>query len=273
MIADGHVHTPFCPHGSKDSFDDYINKAIQLGIQEITFTEHAPLPITFSDPTPTKDSAMSLADLEDYFTILTSLQNNYKNDIKINRGLEIDFIIGYENETEEFLNTYGTSLDDSILSVHFLKYQDNYYCVDYSADSFGNMVKIFGSIDSIYEAYYQTVLHSVHSDLGPFKPRRIGHITLVNKFQKKFPATKDYGQEITTIIKEMAARHLQLDYNGAGINKPLCLEPYPPHSIMNLVKQEKLKIIYGSDAHQASDLGQGFLSLDKSAILSSPTSL
>ena len=46
---DGHIHSPYCPHGSKDSFDDYINEAIKKGIKEITFTEHLPVPNNFMD--------------------------------------------------------------------------------------------------------------------------------------------------------------------------------------------------------------------------------
>ena len=29
MKKDGHIHTPFCPHGSTDSFEQYIEKAIE----------------------------------------------------------------------------------------------------------------------------------------------------------------------------------------------------------------------------------------------------
>ena len=43
MKTDSHVHSPFCPHGSKDSFVEYIERGIKLGLQEITFTEHAVL--------------------------------------------------------------------------------------------------------------------------------------------------------------------------------------------------------------------------------------
>jgi len=39
-IKDGHVHSPYCPHGSKDSFELYIESALKLGLKEITFTEH-----------------------------------------------------------------------------------------------------------------------------------------------------------------------------------------------------------------------------------------
>lgn len=37
---DGHVHSTYCPHGSNDSLDMYIDTALRNGITEITFTEH-----------------------------------------------------------------------------------------------------------------------------------------------------------------------------------------------------------------------------------------
>ncbi|WP_347862569.1 PHP domain-containing protein [Salimicrobium sp. PL1-032A] len=53
-MKDGHVHTPFCPHGSEDALKTYVEKAISLGYTSVTFTEHAPLPPGFQDPAPAK---------------------------------------------------------------------------------------------------------------------------------------------------------------------------------------------------------------------------
>lgn len=39
---DAHIHTPFCPHGSKDALKQYVEKALERGFTSITFTEHAP---------------------------------------------------------------------------------------------------------------------------------------------------------------------------------------------------------------------------------------
>jgi histidinol-phosphatase (PHP family) len=271
LIADGHIHSPFCPHGTTDSFEKYIEKAIKLELKEITFTEHAPLPATFKDPTPTKDSAMSIHELEKYFETITNLQEKYKSVIKINRGLEVDYIEGYEEEVTSFLSKYGSFIEDSILSVHFLKKGSNYYCLDYSPKGFSEMVRIFGNTESIYSSYYDTLLKSINANLGPHKPRRIGHITLVHKFQKKFPVQKSFEQEIMTVIDGLASHGLQLDYNGAGTSKPLCQEPYPPHWVVKEAIKANIKIVYGSDAHQAKDMGQGLRRLLESTPFASPT--
>lgn len=41
---EGHSHTEFCPHGSGEDVELMIQKAIKLGFQEYSITEHAPLP-------------------------------------------------------------------------------------------------------------------------------------------------------------------------------------------------------------------------------------
>jgi histidinol-phosphatase (PHP family) len=53
----------------------------------------------------------------------------------------------------------------------------------------------------------------------------------------------------------------ELDYNGAGLVKPLCGEPYPPERFAKRAIDLGIPLIYGSDAHQAKDLGQGHQAL------------
>jgi histidinol-phosphatase (PHP family) len=257
-MKDGHVHTQYCPHGSKDNVDDYLEKALKLGYTEITFAEHAPLPGGFTDPTPLKDSAMMLRDLDDYFRTIEKAKNEYKGKIKINAGLEVDFIEGYEKETTAFLNEYGGHIDDAVLSVHFLRNPDGGYdCIDYSPESFGAMIESYGSLEAVHHMYYRTVLKSVLADLGTYKPKRIGHITLANKFQLKYPTGKRFEEEIDVILQNIADKGYELDYNGAGTAKPLCREPYPPDWVISKANALGIPLVYGSDAHQAKELGQG----------------
>ncbi|MFS0636668.1 histidinol-phosphatase HisJ [Mesobacillus foraminis] len=257
MVKDGHVHTHFCPHGTNDPFESYIEKALSLGYTEISFTEHAPLPLSFTDPTPLRDSAMDHSDLEEYFAEVNALKKKYGDKIKINAGLEVDYIEGYEKETAKLLDKIGPKLDDAILSVHFLKDPFGYSCVDYSPDQFNCMISAYGSIEQIHVNYYRTLFHSILADLGPYKPKRIGHITLVNKFQLKFPAPRTFSKEITQVLKAMKEYGYELDYNGAGTAKPLCREPYPPADVIDQAVSLGIPLVYGSDAHRAKELGQG----------------
>lgn len=257
MSKDGHIHSHYCPHGTKDSFQSYVKKAIELGFKEITFTEHAPLPEGFIDPAPTMDSAMVLDDLHTYLNEIEMLKQQFTGQIKINAGLEVDYIEGFEKETKDFLNNVGPHLDDAILSVHFLKMNNQYECMDYSPDVFAKLVDGLGSVEAVHKKYYDTLITSVHSDLGPYKPKRIGHITLAHKFQLKFPITTRFDKEVTELLKAMKEHDYELDYNGAGCAKPLCREPYPPQWVVEKALSLGIPLVYGSDAHQVKDMGQG----------------
>lgn len=257
-MKDGHVHTSFCPHGTKDSIEDYVERALELGYTEITFAEHAPLPEGFIDPTPMKDSAMRYEDLERYFEAIELAKVKYRGKITINTGFEIDFIEGYELQTVKFLNEFGPLLDDAILSVHFLKNPSGKYdCLDYSPDNFGEIAEAYGSVENVHRHYYQTVLKSIQADLGPYKPKRIGHMTLANKFRLKYPIAQESMEEIIDILENVSKYDYELDYNGAGTAKPLCREPYPPEWVISEAKNRGIRLVYGSDAHQAKELGQG----------------
>ena len=248
-MRDGHVHTSFCPHGTKNTINEYIESALLLGYEEITFAEHAPLPAGFKDPTPMKDSAMRLEELGDYFRSIEKAKQKYMGKIKINAGLEIDYIEDYENQTRSFLAEYGRHLDDAILSVHFLKNPEGGYdCLDYSPQFFSMMVERYGSVEKVHLNYYRTVLKSVQADLGPYKPKRIGHITLANKFKLKYPVNSTFTKEITKIIENVKLEKYELDYNGAGTAKPLCREPYPPDWVVELAISHGIPLVYGSDA-------------------------
>ncbi|MFF5994307.1 histidinol-phosphatase HisJ [Lysinibacillus sp. KU-BSD001] len=258
MKKDGHIHTPFCPHGSPDLFEHYIEKAIQHQFTDITFTEHAPLPPAFHDPTPDQDSGMDANHLQRYLSQLNDLKSYYKNKIHINIGLEVDYIRGYEKETTAFLDEIGPQLDDAILSVHFLQYENEYCCIDFSEEVYLQFAEKVGGIQQLYDLYYETVRASITADLGPYKPKRIGHPTLIHKFQHAHQQQIDDDAQVKAIFHLMKESNYELDLNSAGLSKPLCREPYPPYHLIEYAKEINLRYVFGSDAHTVKDLHQHY---------------
>lgn len=258
MIIDGHVHTPFCPHGTRDTLKQYIENAIMKNYKSISFTEHAPLPPSFKDPVPTKDSAIPLERMEDYIKALEEIRESYKKDITVHIGLEVDYIEGFEEEFKDFLDTYGPMLTDSILSVHFLKTDQGYICLDYGLDAFKQLVHNLGTIDAVYDRYFDTLSKSISADLGTYKPDRIGHMTLIQKFKKEYPTSTSYEKTIDELLEQVKQNNYALDINSAGLRKPYCLDTYPPESTIQKAKARGIHLVYGSDAHKASDLGEGY---------------
>ncbi|PSL43622.1 histidinol-phosphate phosphatase [Salsuginibacillus halophilus] len=260
---DGHVHTPYCPHGSDADWASYVEKAAAFGLKEITFAEHAPLPAGFSDPAPTKDSAMDAHHLENYFNEIKALKKEYKQLITIYTGLEIDYITGFETETKQLLNEIGGLLDDAVLSVHFMPTATSYICIDYDSREFERFVTEAGGIDEAARQYYETVQASITADLGAYQPKRIGHPALITKFQNLIPASQEIETfYLSRVFQTMAKNRAVLDYNGAGVKKADCGQPYPKAPWAAYAENLGIPIVYGSDAHHPDGLMQGFNELE-----------
>lgn len=255
-MKDGHVHSPYCLHGSKDSFQMYIEKAIASGIDEISFTEHFPLPKKFLDPSPKNDSAIDLESFDKYINELKIIKTFYAGVIKINIGAEIDYIEGYEEEIKDLLNKYGKFLEDSILSVHMVKYEDKYYCIDYSRENFAELVELLGSVEKVYDLYYNTLKKAINSDLGEYKPKRIGHINLVRKYNKIFPYDYSNNENLEEIVKLIKNKNYEVDYNISGLYKEDCKEKYIDGYLYDLINNYDIPMVFGSDSHSCETLGE-----------------
>ena len=270
-VGDFHVHTHFCPHGSNDHMEEYVKNAISRDMKFLSFTEHAPLPSVFDDPAPNKDSSMRLEDIEAYFEEGNRLKEIYKDTITIKVGFEVDYLLGFEAETKRFLHAYGADIEDSILSVHMLQAPNGeYVCLDFSPDEFGRIIALFGSIDHVYEAYYETLRQAVEADLGKWKPVRIGHLTLIEKFSKLYQATKTFDDIIEEILTLIAAKQYSLDVNTAGFFKDYCGVTYPPAVVMRQAYAKNIPLIFGSDSHTAGHVGKGLEQIPKDLPLALP---
>lgn len=201
---------------------------------------------------------MNSAYLMDYFKQLKRVKEQYQSEIKINIGLEVDYIVGYEHETKQFLNEVGPLMDDAILSVHFLNFQDEYVCIDFSQEVYLQFANKVGGILPMYKLYYETVKKSIKADLGLYKPKRIGHPTLIHKFQHAHDEQIDDAADISELLKMMQTGHYELDFNSAGLSKPYCKEPYPPYPFVKQAIDLQIPVIFGSDAHTAADLHQHY---------------
>ncbi|KRK79263.1 histidinol-phosphatase HisJ [Companilactobacillus nodensis] len=268
MLLDGHTHTEFCQHGSGEPAEKMILRAIQLGMKKYCITEHAPLPADFKsvydgDPDGFDTGAMDLTDLPDYMKQMQRLQKKYQSELEISIGFEVDYLEGFEDWTRDFLDEYGPQTQESILSVHFMQGKgQKQWCIDYDTDAYQEgFVQFLDDPQHVFKQYYETVKKSVEADLGQYRPQRIGHMSLVRKFQDYFGLAEDYDAEnmklITGILQEIKQQSRELDLNLAGLYKPLCNDFYPGRQITEVAKELGIPLIYGSDAHDIASVGHG----------------
>ena len=105
------MHTPLCNHAEGEP-TEYAAQAARIGLKEIGFSEHAPMPWDDFD-----DWRMLDGDMNQYIEKidLATLENPT---VTIKKSLEIDYIPGYEKWIKELAKRY--KWDYLIGSVHYL---------------------------------------------------------------------------------------------------------------------------------------------------------
>ena len=263
---DGHTHSQFCPHGSKEPTQLMIEKALQAGFTHYSITEHAPLPeeLLKQKDTP-QDSSLHSQELAPYLRHLKELKLFYKNKIQIFIGLEVDYLIGFEEFTQELLLQNQSELDEIVLSLHFLpltKNLQNLKILDKSKESFNSN---FGhlTLEKIWSIYWLAIEKMVTQKWLFSKPIRLGHLALIEKYSKQYPVdnatkTKWLNFILTKILPLTKKQGYSLDYNLAGMRKADCGRAYFYPELLAECAKLQIPLIYGSDAHKVSEVASHY---------------
>ncbi|MFT8752756.1 MAG: histidinol-phosphatase HisJ [Oenococcus oeni] len=267
MTWNGHTHTEFCPHGSKEDTEIFVKKAIKLGFKTYSITEHFPMPPEFAskasgDLMAINKAAFNYSVLPKYFSKVNYLKEKYKDQISILVGFEFDFIYEFREWTAEQLFKYHKDIDDAILSIHFLPTSKGLREVDYSySDYVDGVLKEYKTFQGVMDAYLETLLKAIKWS-PQYKPSRYGHISLYRRWVREF-SKKDViinpktGKLISNIINLISQEGSMLDFNTSGLNKPSQLETSPNFSILQDAKNVGIPLIFGSDAHDTNNLSTG----------------
>ena len=269
MKIDGHTHTELCPHGSHESTALMIERAIKLGFAQYCITEHAPLPHGFERKYRGESEGLTTASLtwdqlDDYFALTKQLKKKYQDQIKISVGFEVDYLPGFETQIRDFMDQVGPKTQQNILSIHFMPGKDaGLWCVDYTtADFAAGFGQWLAEPQKLYHHYFELVLKEVNADLGKYRPQRLGHLNLIQKYQDYFGLPAEFDAENLELIKQILRvikeQGRELDFNTAGLYKPYCNQFYPGRQITQLAEEMNIPLVFGSDAHAVIDVGHGW---------------
>ncbi len=239
MTPDYHIHTALCKHAS-GTMEDYVRQAIKIGLDEIAFTDHIPLPNGF-------DTAhrMQPKEIESYLHEITRLRNIYPN-IKILCGIEADFYDGFEDYLSDFFK--WNSFDLVILSVHFVK--------DWPAENWAFSYSFTNKTQTeIYSDYLQALLRGIRTGLFNI----IGHLDLVKSVEQ--PVLQRNATLVKQILSEAKAQNMAIEINSSGLRREIN-EPYPAFSFLPLIAEAGLPVTLGSDAHQPEHVGFSFSEIE-----------
>lgn len=240
MRVDLHNHTTLCNHATGTT-DEYIQKAIDLGIDVYGFSEHAPMK-NFED-----GYRLTLDKKEFYEKSILDLKENYKKDINIVIGYEVDFLNG-DYILEEIKNA---NVDYLIGSVHYLGswgFDNPEFMSEYKNKD----------IDTIWEDYFEAVKQSVNSGIFNI----VGHLDLIKIFN--FQPKKDIKSIALESLKAIKKSGMVMEINSAGLRKPI-KEQYPSKQLLELAFELDIPITFSSDAHSIEQIGFSYDEVTKLA--------
>lgn len=231
MRIDLHNHTIRCNH-AEGTVDEYVQKAIELGINIYGFSEHAPMDF---DP----EYRLCFEEMDAYTSDVLSAGERYKEQIKILLGYEVDYLPGYMDE-----RVLNASVDYLIGSVHFI---DKW--------SFDNPEFIGGykdrDIDEIWQAYFDATEAMAKTGLFDI----VGHLDLIKVF--KFMPAKDVRLIAKDALMAIKKSNMVLELNTAGLRKPVA-EIYPSKMLLEEAYALDISITFSSDAHAVDQIGFGY---------------
>ena len=232
MRVDLHNHTILCNHAT-GTVDEYIQRAIELGIDEYGFSDHAPMNF---DP----KYRMDISQKNMYENWVIDAKEKYKDKIKILLGYEVDYLEGYI--LDEIIKS---KVDYLIGSVHFLKNKDDMWGFDNP-----EFIGIYKSkdIDTIWIEYFDAIKAMAKTGLFDI----VGHFDLIKVF--KFLPKKDIRLIAKDALFEIKKSNMILEINTAGLRKPIN-ETYPSKQLLELAFDMDIKITFGSDAHNVEQVG------------------
>lgn len=131
MFADYHIHSEFSDD-SRELMESQIEKAIELGLDEICFSDHVDYGIKkdwdegnilwrggdgISSDASGKDPLANV-NYPEYFGKLLRMKETYKDKITIKSGLEFGIQSITIDKYENLYERYGDKLDFALLSMH-----------------------------------------------------------------------------------------------------------------------------------------------------------
>ncbi len=221
MKANYHTHTYRCGHAF-GSDREFVEEAIKGGFDILGFSDHAPL--IFPDGF-VSGMRVKLTELDDYFYSLTSLKNEYKNDIKIYIGFEAEYIPELIEAQDELLKGYP--LDYMIMGEHFIEPENKAVHL--------NGVNVS---DELLKRFVDTVIEGLAS--GRYK--YLAHPDMPRVAEKG----EAFVREFTRLCNFMKEKSIPVEVNMLG---HATKRNYPCDEFLKIAASVGNKAIIGCDAH------------------------
>ncbi|SFE45799.1 histidinol-phosphatase HisJ family protein [Sunxiuqinia elliptica] len=229
-LVDYHMHSILSD--GKQTYEEMIKKAIEIGLEEVGFSDHVCL--------KTVEWAVSPIDIPVMTEQILELREKFQDQITVRYGIEMDYFPGKEKEIQEIISQLP--LDYVIGSVHFIG--------DWNFDTDKSLYGKWSN-DELYHMYYELIQQAVKSGLFD----TIGHLDIIKKF-RVYPEN-DQSQLIEDTLKVIKQNGLVVELNTGGLDRP-CAELTPSPEIVEQCYFHHIPMTISSDAHSTAQLARHY---------------
>lgn len=259
MKADYHIHT-YYSDDSTEPMENQVRRAIELGLDEICFTDHVDYGIKkdwsegniqyyHGDGIGTDvEILLPLANVNypEYFSEINSLKEKYSHLITIKKGLEFGIQTHTVDKYQKLYDRYRDELDFVLLSIHQIRDQE-IWNQDYQSER---------TQKEYNEGYYQELLNCMNM-FDDFCS--LAHLDALVRYDLAGPYPFEKLEDlIAEILKTAIRNHKSLELNTSSWHYKLS-DTTPSGNILRLYKDLGGKMItLGSDAHTTRYLADHF---------------
>ncbi len=229
MYANYHSHTFRCHHASGTE-REYIEEAIKSGIRILGFSDHSPY--IFNRGDYYSNYRMRPEETEDYVRVLSDLRDEYKNDIEIHIGLEIEYYPLYFRQTMDFLSQFP--IEYYILGQHNLASETE-------------MPLSWPGHPSPDPAKFDLYINEIEEGLSKYNFLYLAHPDLMN-----FTGDAETYKEKCTRLCDLAKKaDIPVEINLLGIRAK---RNYPNEIFWKIAGEKNLRTVIGIDAHDVESI-------------------
>jgi len=226
-----HTHTFRCKH-AEGSDEDYVIQALEYGLVELGFSDHAPWP---NHPLDTRNIRMDISQMADYVNSVNVLKRQYANRIKIYLGIEAEYYDGREDQLKDLIEKYD--LEYVILGNHFHRFETQ-------ARYYGH----YADMEHLFTDYEHDTMMALESGLYD----GFAHPDIFCKALSVWtPEAEAMSRRILLKAKEL---NIPVEYNLGGIRNRYTKMSYPYPRFWELVAEIGGPVYIGVDAHSPLDL-------------------
>lgn len=250
MNADYHIHTEFSDD-SETPMEAVVERAIQIGLDEICFTDH----VDYGIKADWKDSNEILwiqainrlnVNYLEYFDKIDTLETQYRDRIQLRRGLEFGVQRHTTAQYDALFEKYRAKLDFILLSVHEIDDLE-----------FWNQDFQRGKNQEDYNLRYYRELLAIVENFKNYSV--LAHLDLLSRYDQCGVYPFEKVRDLVAAILTQAIRDDKgLELNTSSWRYELA-DTSPSRAILRLYRDLGGRILtLGSDAHKPSQLADHF---------------